>query len=76
VDVTYCLHIGVSEFSSLICKIKNLLSLSTNLEVEFIKRQVNMVAHKLARAAISWSSRNVFETMPTGIEPLLLNDMI
>jgi hypothetical protein len=37
---------------------------------------VNMVAHKLARAAISWSSRNVFETMPTGIEPLLLNDMI
>jgi hypothetical protein len=76
VDVTHCLHTGVSEFSSLICKIKNMLSLSTNLEVKFIKQQVNMVAHKLARAAISWSSRNVLETMPTGIEPLVLKDMI
>ncbi|GAU47116.1 hypothetical protein TSUD_98930 [Trifolium subterraneum] len=38
VDATHCLHTGVSEFSSLICEIKNILSLSTNFEVKFIKR--------------------------------------
>jgi ribonuclease HI len=76
VDATHFLHTGVSKFSSLICMIKNMLSLSTNLEVRFIKRQTNIVAHKLTRATISWSSRKVFETIPTCIEPLLLNDMI
>jgi hypothetical protein len=35
VDATHCLHTGGSKFSSLICKIKNILSLSTNLEVKF-----------------------------------------
>jgi ribonuclease HI len=53
VDATHYLHIGVFEFSSLICKIKNMLSLFSSFGVKFIKRQTNMVAHKLVRAAIS-----------------------
>ncbi|MCH94197.1 ribonuclease H protein, partial [Trifolium medium] len=41
---------GYSEFSSLICHVKNTLLLYPNFVVKFIKRQANMVAHTLARA--------------------------
>jgi hypothetical protein len=32
--------------------------------VKFIKRQVNMVSHTLAKAAILWASRYVFDVLP------------
>jgi hypothetical protein len=35
-----------------------------------------MVAHTLARAAISWSRRCTFETLPICITPLLNNEMM
>ncbi|PNX82461.1 replication protein A 70 kDa DNA-binding subunit [Trifolium pratense] len=43
--------------------------------VKFAKRQANMVAHKLARAAISWASRYYLERIPTCIETILINEM-
>ncbi|GAU43259.1 hypothetical protein TSUD_134030 [Trifolium subterraneum] len=67
---------GNSEFSSLISNIKNKLLSNPNFVVKFIKRQVNMVAHTLARAAISWSSRCIFELLPICITSLLINEMI
>jgi ribonuclease HI len=67
---------GVSDFSLLISNIKYLLDFHNNFVVKFIKRQANMVAHSLARAAISWSSRCSFETLPICISELLINEMI
>ncbi|GAU24016.1 hypothetical protein TSUD_328180 [Trifolium subterraneum] len=66
---------GYSEFSAIISNIKNVLLLHPNFAVKFIKRQVNMVAHMLARAASSWSSRCIFETSPLCITSLLYNEM-
>jgi ribonuclease HI len=67
---------GNSDFSLLVSHIKNLLDSNNNFVVKFIKRQANMVAHSLARAAISWSSRCSFETLPICISELLINEMI
>jgi ribonuclease HI len=62
VDAIQALRGGTSEFSSLICHIQNVLLCNPNFMVKFIKRQTNMVAHTLARAAIAWASRCIFET--------------
>jgi ribonuclease HI len=67
---------GGSEFSYLISHINNILLSNTNFVVKFIKRQANMVAHTLARAAISWSRRCTFDSLPLCIMTLLNNEMI
>jgi ribonuclease HI len=67
---------GYSEVNLLVGHISNLLLSNANFSVKFIKRQANMVAHTLARAAISWPSRCSFETLPICITQLLLNEMI
>jgi ribonuclease HI len=67
---------GYSEFSLLVSRIINLLASSSKFMVKFIKRQANMVAHTLARAAISYARHCTFETLPRCITPLLLNEMI
>jgi ribonuclease HI len=67
---------GNSKFSSsIIDHINNVLLFNPNFMVKFIKRQANMVAHKLARAAIAWSSRYIINTLPTCIATLLNNEM-
>jgi ribonuclease HI len=76
VDAIHHFHGGSSEFSVIISNINNILSCNPNFMVKFIRRQANMVAHTLARAAISWSSRCTFETLPICITRLLNNEMI
>ncbi|PNX86529.1 replication protein A 70 kDa DNA-binding subunit, partial [Trifolium pratense] len=76
VNAIYNLHSSVSEFSVIVCKIKCLLSNRCDFEVKSIKRQANMVAHTLARAAISWPSHCIFEFIPPCIEHLLYNELI
>jgi ribonuclease HI len=76
VDAIHALRGGNSEFCSFICHIQNVLSCNQNFLVKFIKRQANMVAHTLARAAIAWASRCIFETLPLCISLLLHNEMI
>jgi ribonuclease HI len=66
---------GYSEFSSIIGHINNVLLLNPNFMVKFIKRQANMVAHTLARVAISWSRRYIVNTLPACIATLLNNEM-
>ncbi|KAK2379858.1 Ribonuclease H superfamily protein [Trifolium repens] len=66
---------GNSEFSSIISQINNVLLFNPNFMVKFIKRQANMVAHKLARAAIAWSSRYIMNTLPVCIATILNNEM-
>jgi hypothetical protein len=66
---------GNSEFSIIISSIKSLLNLHSNFEVKFVKRHANSVAHVLAKAANSWTRRNVFHTIPLCIENTLLIEM-
>jgi ribonuclease HI len=65
-----------SEFSAFVNNINNTLSCNQNFTIKFVKRQTNMVAHTLVRAAISWSHRCTFETLPICITLLLNNEMI
>jgi ribonuclease HI len=69
-------NIGVSEFSSIVSKIKCFLSLYSGFEVKPIRRQANRIAHTIARAALSWSRRHVFDLIPLCIHNLLSNEMI
>ncbi|PNX94323.1 cytochrome p450 [Trifolium pratense] len=57
VDSIDHLYGGSSEFSSLICRINNILLCNQNFMVKFIRRQANNVAHTLAKAVLSWSRR-------------------
>jgi hypothetical protein len=76
VDAIHHVRGGSSEFSYIMRHINNILSCNPNFKVKFIKRQANMVAHSLARAAISWGSRCTFETLPLCITTLLNNEII
>jgi hypothetical protein len=50
--------------------------LNPNFKVRFVKRQANIVAHSLARAAISWPRRYLFDSLPLCIATYLHNEMI
>jgi ribonuclease HI len=76
VDAIHTSRDGVSEFSSLICNIKNMLLANSNFVVKFVRRQANMVAHSLARAAISRPRRDVIDILPPCIATLLYNEII
>ncbi|XP_058726136.1 uncharacterized protein LOC131597455 [Vicia villosa] len=67
--------VGSSEFSVIINSIRQLLALFPNFEVKFIRRQANLVAHALAKAANSWARRSFINSVPPCIEPYLLNDI-
>jgi ribonuclease HI len=76
VDAIHHLRGGNSEFSLLVSNINNFLACNQNFLVKFVRRQANMVAHTLARAAISWARRCTFKTLPLCITRLLHNEMI
>jgi len=63
-----------SEFSVIVSSIIYQLSLHSNFEVKFVRRQANMVAHTLVRAACSWASHRIFDSYPSCIEHWLIND--
>ncbi|GAU51577.1 hypothetical protein TSUD_414260 [Trifolium subterraneum] len=63
---------GISELNSIITNIKLLLQCNSNFEIKFTKRQANMAAYTLARAAISWSSRSYFNNLSSDSSPTLL----
>ncbi|XP_045802334.1 uncharacterized protein LOC123895912 [Trifolium pratense] len=64
VDAISNLRGGNSEFSSIVFNINKIMLCNPNFKVKFIKQQANMVAHTLARAAMFWTSRCIFETLP------------
>jgi ribonuclease HI len=75
VEAVHSTKQGNSELSSIISSIKLLLQQHSNFEVKFTKRQANMAAHTLARAACSWPSRMFFTSIPRCIEPIIINEM-
>ncbi|GAU11220.1 hypothetical protein TSUD_342100 [Trifolium subterraneum] len=66
---------GNSEFLSIVHDILSLMSSFINFEVKFVRRQANLVAHTLARAANSWASFHRFENIHFCIEHLIFNEM-
>jgi len=58
---------GDSEFYSIGSSIIYQLYLHSNLEVKFVRRQANLVAHTLARAACSWVSHRILNLYPSYI---------
>ncbi|GAU14651.1 hypothetical protein TSUD_97150 [Trifolium subterraneum] len=66
---------GNSEILSIVHDILSLMSSFINFEVKFVRRQANLVAHTLARAANSWASFHRFENIPFCIERLVFNEM-
>jgi ribonuclease HI len=75
VDAITSSNNGISEFSHLIAHIQFLLRSNNYFEVKYVKRQANNVAHTLARAAYSMSSRCVFDSIPRCIDTILINEM-
>src|SRR6266487_1272720 len=67
---------GNSEFLSIVHDILSLMSSFINFEVKFVRRQANLVAHTLARAANSWASFHRFENIPFCIEQLVFNEFL
>jgi len=65
---------GDSEFYAIVFNVIYQLSLHFNFEVNFFRRQANMVAHTLARAACSWVSHRIFYSYYFCIEYWLIND--
>jgi hypothetical protein len=66
----------VSEFSSIIRKIKCILSLFFGFERKPIRRQANKIAHTIASADLTWSRHHIFDLIPLCIYNLLNNEMI
>ncbi|GAU41854.1 hypothetical protein TSUD_366010 [Trifolium subterraneum] len=66
---------GNSEFLSIVHDIIGLMSSFINFEVKFVRRQANLIAHTLARAANSWASFHRFENIPFCIDRLIFNEM-
>jgi ribonuclease HI len=75
IDAIKTVSQGRSELCSILFEIKALLLSNTNFEVKFSRRQANMAAHTLARAAISWSSRTFHTIIPPCIEHFIINEM-
>ncbi|WJX78361.1 hypothetical protein P8452_61592 [Trifolium repens] len=75
VDAISSRQAGVSDFSILISHIQSLISNNNYFEVKYVKRQANRVAHSLARAALSMSSRRVFDSVPPCIDSILINEV-
>jgi len=65
---------GDSEFYDIVSSISYQLSLHSNFKVKFVRRQTNMVAHTLDRAACSWVSHRIFYSYPSCIEHWLINN--
>jgi len=59
---------GDSEFYIIVSNIIYQLSLHSNFEVKFVRRQANMVAHTLTKTTCSWVSHRIFYSYPSCIE--------
>jgi hypothetical protein len=64
-----------SEFLSIIKDIIFIMLPCANFVVKIVMRQVNSIAHILARAANSWNSFHIFEIIPSCIESLIIDEM-
>jgi len=76
-DVFLSTRNDLSKFGCIISSCRSLFStFFSNSRVEFVRRQANVVAHALAREAMSFASPAVYFELPNCIETLIINEML
>jgi ribonuclease HI len=65
-----------SEFGTIINMCRSLLQQFSNFEISFVRRQANYVAHGLARESKLYTRHHVFDSIPSCINSILLNEII
>lgn len=76
VDSFHSTRNDVSDLGAIIRECRTTFSsFFTNSRVEFIRRQANEVAHRLARAATFYASIHYFTVLPDCIQDVLINEM-
>ena len=77
VDSFSSAHQDVTEFGMIIHNCKTIFEqYYVNFSVEFVRRQANEAAHRLAKAAISSASFQILVEIPDYIEHILSSKMI
>lgn len=66
---------NVTELGNILARCKALLSTHTNFKLVFARRQINRIAHSLARASLSFTSPHIFYSAPMLLEHLILDEM-
>jgi ribonuclease HI len=67
----------LSEFGCIVSSCRSLFStFFSNSRVEFVRRQANVVAHALAREAMSLASPAIYFEIPNCIETLIINEIL
>jgi hypothetical protein len=65
-----------SEFGTIINMCRSLLQQFSNFEISFVRRQANYVAHGLARESKLYTRHHVFDSIPSCINSILLNEIM
>jgi len=65
----------LNEAGDIISQCRGLLFTNTDFKVSYIRRQVNRVAHSIARASLSHPSPHLFYSVPSTLYSLFLNEM-
>ncbi|KAM7262619.1 hypothetical protein ACFE04_000302 [Oxalis oulophora] len=66
---------GISELGMLVEECRHLSKKFQTFSLVWINRRVNEVAHHLAKGALSFSNRNVWDSSPAFIVPFICNDV-
>jgi len=64
-----------SEFGNIIHMCRSLLQQFSNFKISFVRRQVNYVAHGLARESKLYARHHIFDSIPSCINSILLNEI-
>jgi len=67
---------GSTDFHVILNSCRDLLSSIPNSRVSFVKRQVNHVAHNLARASRFYANSRIFDYIPSCIVSQIVNEII
>ena len=65
-----------SEFGTIINICRSLLEQFSNFKISFVMRQANYVVHGLARESKLYARHHVFDSIPSCINSILLNEII
>lgn len=74
VNTLYSTTTPLNNFGDLVIQCKNILLSNHDFVVSFVRRQVNKVAHSIARAALSHPRPFVFHVVPTTMHSLITNE--
>jgi len=74
-DVICFTKVPLNKFGDLVFQCRRLLLNRPDFVVSHVRRQVNRVAHCIARASLSHPSPHIFNYVPTTLYSLIMNEM-